>query len=78
MSVRTVAEQFGQMMNKPVQFTGTEAHDALLSDATIGLKRYGQPRVSIDQMIQWIAAWTVRGGELLGKPTHFESRDGKF
>ena len=66
------------MMNKPVRFTGAEADDALLSDASEGLKRYGQPRVSIDQMMAWIADWTMRGGPLLGKPTHFESRDGKF
>ena len=29
-------------------------------------------------MVQWIADWVMRGGESLGKPTHFESRDGRF
>ena len=27
-------------------------------------------------MIAWIADWIARGGETLGKPTHFEDRDG--
>jgi len=26
----------------------------------------------------WIADWIEREGEKLGKPTHFEIRDGKF
>jgi hypothetical protein len=29
-------------------------------------------------MLRWIADWVMRGGASLGKPTHFESRDGKF
>jgi hypothetical protein len=29
-------------------------------------------------MIAWIADWICRGGETLGKPTHFEVRDGKY
>ena len=30
------------------------------------------------QMISWIARWLENQGELLGKPTHFEARDGKY
>ena len=29
-------------------------------------------------MMNWIAQWLNDGGELLGKPTHFEIKDGKF
>jgi hypothetical protein len=29
-------------------------------------------------MAEWIADWVRRGGESLGKPTHFESRDGRY
>jgi hypothetical protein len=28
--------------------------------------------------MHWIADWTRRGGRTLGKPTHFQVRDGKF
>jgi len=29
-------------------------------------------------MIEWVAHWVKMGGPTLGKPTHFESRDGRF
>lgn len=76
--VRDVAEQFGRLFDVPVTFTGSESPDALLSSATHGIELLGRPTVSTEQMIRWIADWLRRGGETLGKPTHFESRDGKF
>jgi hypothetical protein len=38
----------------------------------------GKPEVGIDMVIQWIAGWIRENGKLLGKPTHFEVRDGKY
>jgi len=29
-------------------------------------------------MLQWVAHWVMIGGPTLEKPTHFETRDGKF
>jgi hypothetical protein len=29
-------------------------------------------------MIDWVADWIARGAPMLGKPTHFEERDGTF
>lgn len=78
LSVRAVAERLGQLMNRPVQFQGTEADSALLNDARNGLKRLGAPRVTADTLIERVATWVERGGTSLGKPTHFESRDGVF
>jgi hypothetical protein len=78
LSVRRVCEQFGQLMNRQVHFKGTEADTALLSDATRGLELLGPPRVEVDQLIAWIADWVARGGRSLDKPTHFESREGRF
>jgi len=34
--------------------------------------------VTIDEMVGRIADYLNAGGRLLGKPTHFEARDGKF
>lgn len=76
--VRDVCETFGRLMDKPVRIEGTEAPDALLNDGTEGRRRLGDIRVPICRVIEWIADWTARGGEKLDKPTHFESRDGKF
>jgi nucleoside-diphosphate-sugar epimerase len=78
LSVRRVCEQFAQLLDKPIRFEGTEAPQALLNNAKLSHSLYGYPRVSADQMIHWIADWTRQGGAVLGKPTHFEARDGKF
>jgi hypothetical protein len=78
LSVRRVAEQFGRLMNRPVTFTGTESSDAFLSNGQLGHRLFGYPRVGVAQLIGWIADWVQRGAATLGKPTHFEVRDGKF
>jgi nucleoside-diphosphate-sugar epimerase len=78
LSVRQVAEQFGRLLGRPVQFSGEEKSDALLSNGTQGHRLFGRPRVSAEQLIHWIADWMRRGGATWDKPTHFEVRDGKF
>ena len=78
LSVRRVAEQFGERLHKPVRFEGHEAADALLSNPQKSHKLFGPPRVHAEQLIAWIADWVSRGGETLAKPTHFEERAGRF
>jgi hypothetical protein len=39
---------------------------------------FGPPSVSPETLISWTADWLERGGRLLGKPTHFEERTGRF
>ena len=39
---------------------------------------FGYPPVSLEQMVEWVADWIGLGGATLNKPTHFETRDGKF
>lgn len=78
LSIRKLAECFGELMGKEVTVTGKEASDALLSNAKKSYDLWGMPEVGTEQMTEWIADWVMRGGESLGKPTHFEARDGKF
>jgi nucleoside-diphosphate-sugar epimerase len=78
LSVRAVCERFGAKFGKPPRFTGAEAGTALLSNAKVSLAALGPQRVSTDELLEWVADWVSRGGRLLGKPTHFEVRDGKF
>lgn len=78
LSVRRVCERLGQLVNKPVRFSGTEGDTALLSDARHGQELLGPSRVSAEQLIEWVANWVELGGRYLGKPTHFEARDGRF
>lgn len=78
LSVRQIAEQFGRLMDKPVNFAGTEATDAFLSNGRLGHELLGRPRVGPDQMIGWVADWQLRGGPVHGKPTKFQVRNGRF
>jgi nucleoside-diphosphate-sugar epimerase len=78
LSVRRVAEAFAKHFDRKVTFTGIESADALLSNAQVAHRLFGYPRVGAQQMIAWIADWIARGGATHGKPTHFETRDGKY
>lgn len=78
LSVRDVCLALGARMGREVRFTGTEAGDALLSNGARGWADLGSPQVSLPQLIEWTADWVARGGASLDKPTHFESRDGRF
>jgi nucleoside-diphosphate-sugar epimerase len=76
--VREVAEKLGQRLSKKPQFTGAESETALLSNSSRAFELFGEPIVSTAELIEWVGDWIVLGGETLNKPTHFESRDGKF
>lgn len=78
LSVRRLCDEFGRLLGKAPQFVGAESNDALLSNGQLGHERFGYPTVPIHQFVRWIADWTARGGRSLGKPTHFETRDGKY
>ena len=78
MSVRELAEWFGERFGKRVQFTGNERADALLSNTSRMHETFAAPEVSLDQMREWVAQWIEEGGPLLGKATKFEARDGRF
>lgn len=77
-SVRWLAAQFGRRWDREPEFTGTEGTAALLSDAARMEQLFGVPSVSIEQMIEQVARWVEQGGRSLGKPTHFENREGTF
>lgn len=78
LSVRRLAENFGELLGRPVRFTGEEAPTAWLNNAAFSHRRFGAPPTSVPQMQRWIAAWLLAGGGNWGKPTGFESRDGNF
>lgn len=78
LSVRAVAARLGELLGREPLFTGTEAPDALLSNASLAHSMFGAPAVSTNTLIGWVAAWQLAGQPLLGKPTHFEERSGAF
>jgi nucleoside-diphosphate-sugar epimerase len=77
-SIRSLAERFGELLGTRPVFTGHEAPTAWLSDASRSFKLFGPVTVTLDEMIAATAHWVKRGGVTLGKPTHFETRDGQF
>ena len=78
LSVRDIAEEFGNRFGVRPSFNGRESDLAILSDASQATSLFGAPTVSPDQLIDWIANWIQKNGTLLNKPTHFEIQDGKF
>lgn len=78
LSVRALAESFGEYFGKPVTFAGSERPDALISNTARMREHFGAPEITVDRMTAWVADWVKQGGPLLGKPTKFEARDGQF
>jgi nucleoside-diphosphate-sugar epimerase len=76
--VRDLAIEFGKRLGKEPVLTGHEQPTALLSSAADCHRTFGKPNVGVDELIGWVAEWVGAGGELLGKPTKFQVRDGKF
>jgi nucleoside-diphosphate-sugar epimerase len=78
LSVRDVAQEFGKLFGKKPKLVGKEAKTALLSNSQLAFSLFGKPRVPIQKVIEWTAGWMEEDRKLLGKPTHFEVRDGKY
>ena len=77
-SVRRLAEEFGRRFSRAPMFSGEESKTAWLVDTAAATRLLGPPRVPLETMIDWVADWVTRGQPGLGKPTHFETRDGKY
>ncbi len=77
-SIRRAAARFGELLGRAPVLQGKEEDTALLSNAAQAVRLFGPPAVPVDRAIGWIAHWVKAGGRTLSKPTHFETRDGKF
>ncbi len=78
LSVKLLANRFGELFSKKPVFTGTSSPSALLNNARKAHRLFGKPSISSEQMIQWTAEWIQSGGASINKPTHFQERKGKF
>lgn len=78
LSVKEVALEFGKLFEVSPSFVNEEAKTALLNNAEQAFQLFGRPKVSTHQIILWIADWLKEEREILGKPTHYEVRDGKY
>jgi nucleoside-diphosphate-sugar epimerase len=78
LSVRDVAEEFGQLFGVKPAFVNKEASTALISNSNHAYELFGHPEMPVKQVINWIAKWLDEEKRILGKPTHFEVRNGKY
>ncbi|PID91189.1 MAG: epimerase [Bacteroidetes bacterium] len=78
LSVKQVALEFGRLFKLKPVFLNEEADSALLNNSGKAYRLLGKPKLGTGQIIKWIAAWLSEDGETLGKPTHYEVRDGKY
>lgn len=76
--VRDTAIAFGKLFGTTPEFEGEKAQTALLNNSQAAFNLFGYPKVPIEKIIFWIADWLKREKKLLGKPTHFEVRNGKY
>ncbi len=77
-SIRWLAQKFGEEFGKEPILTDQESETALLSNTDQAAKLFGKPTISLEQMIEWISQWIAAEHPTLNKPTHYEIRDGKF
>ena len=77
-SVRRLAERFAGHFGREAIFLGEETGSAWLCDAARAFDLFGYPRVPLSRLVRWQADWLARGMPSLGKPTHFEVRDGRY
>jgi len=77
-SVREAAGKFAELFGVEAKISGTEAPTALLNNAALCAEMFSPETVTLDWMIEQTAAWVQAGGAGLGKPTHFQQRDGAF
>jgi nucleoside-diphosphate-sugar epimerase len=77
-SIRDLAHEFGRLFGRDVRIAGEENGLGYLSSAAEATALFGGPSVPLERLIEWTAHWTEIGGEDLGKPTHFETQDGRY
>jgi dTDP-4-dehydrorhamnose reductase len=78
LSVRELATQLAGRLGRAAIFSGDEAADALLSDTTRMASVFAPPEIPLEWMLTWVAEWVRAGRPLLGRPTHFDERAGRF
>ena len=77
-SVTDLAVGMGHLLGIDPVFEGEAPTTALILDCSRMAQTVGDPEVSIRRVMDWTCRWLQTNGRTLGKPTHFNVRDGKF
>jgi nucleoside-diphosphate-sugar epimerase len=76
--VADLARALAARLGVEPRFEGAEAPDALLSNSSRMRELLPDSLLPVDTLLDWVSDWVAREGRLLGKPTAFEKRDGRF
>ena len=77
-SIRWLAQSFGERLGKAPVFSGVEASEGWLVNTAEATRLFGYPGVPLIKLVDWTADWVARGLPSLGKDTHYDTRDGTF
>lgn len=77
-SVRELAESFAQRMAKPALYAGPTSDSAWVMNGGAAADLFGDPIVTTDKMLDWVADWVMRDMPNYGKPTKYDVRSGRF
>jgi nucleoside-diphosphate-sugar epimerase len=78
LSVRWLAEQFGNMFGQTPAFINEEQPTALLSNAAESFRLFGYPKTPVKRIMELLVEWINQGGKTINKATHFQERKGQF
>jgi nucleoside-diphosphate-sugar epimerase len=77
-SVREVAVRFGELLGRTPDFSGSDTTTAGLGNAGKLCAALETSFTPMEHILRWTALWVQHGGRDLGRPTHFEVRDGNY
>ncbi|MGN6326691.1 NAD-dependent epimerase/dehydratase family protein [Pseudolysinimonas sp.] len=77
-SIRRLAERFGERWGRPPVFEGAESRTAYVMDGSALQSEFGFPTTTLSEMVEVVARWVEEAGPTIGKPTKFQVRDGAF
>lgn len=77
-SIRWLAERFGERFGREPIFEGAETGTAYVMDGAQLQAEFGYPTTTVPQMMDTVAEWVEAAKPLIGKPTKFQQRNGAF
>ena len=77
-SIRRLAERFGERLGKAPVFEGTESGTAYVLDGSTLQGLFGFPSTTLHEMIDIVSDSVAHAAPTIGKPTKFQQRDGAF
>ena len=77
-SIRWLAHRFGEHFGIEPILENEELENSYIIDGSESHQLFGYPGVPLREMVERVAQWVELNGSTIGKPTHFQERDGYF